>query len=88
MVNCAQSDTQLHLLEFVDRKVLPLELCSLRNAARGSLGVGRTDISMKVAAELDAFFAGESDKFETPLHLDGSPFTRSVWAELRLMWMD
>lgn len=77
------SKTHLHLLEFVDRKALPTELRALRNAVKSSLGIGQTDVSLQAARELDAFFSGASANFETPLHPDGSPFARAVWAELR-----
>ncbi|MEU8624586.1 methylated-DNA--[protein]-cysteine S-methyltransferase [Streptomyces sp. NPDC048669] len=33
--------------------------------------------------QLDAYFAGELKEFDLPLHLDGTPFQRTVWAELR-----
>ncbi|MGW0572388.1 MULTISPECIES: methylated-DNA--[protein]-cysteine S-methyltransferase [Streptomyces] len=33
--------------------------------------------------ELRAYFAGELQDFSVPLHLHGTPFQRSVWAELR-----
>ncbi|MDX3053702.1 methylated-DNA--[protein]-cysteine S-methyltransferase [Streptomyces sp. NE06-03E] len=33
--------------------------------------------------QLDAYFAGELTEFDLPLHLHGTPFQRSVWAELR-----
>ncbi|MEU1038823.1 methylated-DNA--[protein]-cysteine S-methyltransferase [Streptomyces sp. NPDC005551] len=36
-------------------------------------------------AQLDAYFAGESKDFDLPLHLDGTPFQRSVWEQLRLI---
>ncbi|GAA2925375.1 MULTISPECIES: methylated-DNA--[protein]-cysteine S-methyltransferase [Streptomycetaceae] len=32
--------------------------------------------------QLDAYFAGELTEFDLPLRLDGTPFQRSVWAEL------
>lgn len=37
----------------------------------------------QAGAELDAFFAGRSARFETPLFQEGSGFSRAVWAELR-----
>lgn len=36
-----------------------------------------------VAAELEAYFAGELTEFTVPLAPDGTPFQRSVWAALR-----
>ncbi|UYQ72688.1 trifunctional transcriptional activator/DNA repair protein Ada/methylated-DNA--[protein]-cysteine S-methyltransferase [Pelagibacterium flavum] len=77
------SSTHLHLLEFIDRKALPGELKRLRAAAKGSIGLGRTGPIEQVAAELGDFFAGRSARFETPLHQEGSAFTRKVWAALR-----
>jgi len=34
------------------------------------------------ARQLAAYFAGTSDAFDVPLDLQGTPFQRSVWAEL------
>ena len=39
-------------------------------------------ISTRSRAELDAYFAGRSLAFATPLRLDGSPFQLSVWNAL------
>jgi methylated-DNA-[protein]-cysteine S-methyltransferase len=33
--------------------------------------------------QLDAYFAGRSEKFDLPLGLDGTPFQRLVWSALR-----
>ena len=35
--------------------------------------------------QLDAYFAGELHEFDLPLRLDGTPFQRDVWAQLRLI---
>ncbi|MFF8918718.1 methylated-DNA--[protein]-cysteine S-methyltransferase [Streptomyces sp. NPDC015032] len=35
--------------------------------------------------QLDAYFAGELREFDLPLHLDGTPFQRSVWEQLLLI---
>ncbi|MEX3008384.1 bifunctional transcriptional activator/DNA repair enzyme AdaA [Hoeflea sp. TYP-13] len=72
----------LHLLEFVDRKALPAELNKLRQAARGDLGIGRYEPTERIEAELADYFDGKNARFETPLTLHGSPFTRHVWHEL------
>ncbi|MFQ1700900.1 bifunctional transcriptional activator/DNA repair enzyme AdaA [Loktanella agnita] len=73
----------LHLLEFADRKALPKELQRLHQAAKGQIGIGRFDTTDQVERELSAFFAGDSDRFTTPLVLHGSPFTRQVWTALQ-----
>lgn len=73
----------LHLLEFVDRKALPGSLKNLQAYAKGSLGFGRFGITDQVAAELDAFFSGNSAEFRVPLAYHGSAFTKDVWQALR-----
>ncbi|RED18605.1 bifunctional transcriptional activator/DNA repair enzyme AdaA [Pontivivens insulae] len=73
----------LHLLEFIDRKALPKELADLRKAARGSLGFGRFATHDQIAKELEAFFAGTSPTFQTPISPLGTPFSQKVWAALR-----
>lgn len=77
------SETHLRLLEFIDRKALPAELRKLRAATKDGIGIGRTRVTEQASVELDAFFAGRSATFETPLHQAGSPFSQEVWAELR-----
>lgn len=77
------SATQLHLLEFIDRKGLPAELKKLRTLAKGGIAVGRTAPTEQIEHELAAFFDGRSARFSTPLFLHGSPFSRAVWEELQ-----
>lgn len=77
------SETHLHLLEFIGRKALPMELRKLRAATKDGIGLGRTGVTEQASAELEAFFAGRSAVFKTPLHQAGSAFSQEVWAELR-----
>ncbi len=77
------SASQLHLLEFSDRKALPRELARLDTFAKGRLGIGRTAPSEQIRAELEAFFAGASADFQTPLACHGSAFSGAVWDALR-----
>lgn len=77
------SETHLHLLEFVGRKALPAELRKLRVATKDGIGIGRTGVTEQASAELEAFFAGRSAGFETPVFQEGSAFSREVWDELR-----
>ncbi len=80
----AVCDTQhLHLLEFCERKALPRELAQLNKFCRGQMGLGRTAITEQIAAELSAYFDGKLQRFETPLALHGSAFTKQVWRALQ-----
>ena len=77
------SKSQLHLLEFIDRKALPKELEKLNNFAKGHLGIGRTEPAERIKEELSAFFQGSSSEFRTPLAYHGSQFSDAVWDALR-----
>jgi AraC family transcriptional regulator, regulatory protein of adaptative response / methylated-DNA-[protein]-cysteine methyltransferase len=75
-------NTQLHLLEFLDRKALPTEFRKLQGFAKGEIGFGRTEVTNQIQEELNQFFAGNGGVFDTRLALHGSAFTRDVWREL------
>lgn len=77
------SKKHLHLLEFLDRKALPSELMKLRKGCNDDLGVGSYAPTEQIRAELDAYFAGRSAEFRTPLSVQASDFSRNVWDELR-----
>ena len=77
------STSELHLLEFTDRKALRTELAKLDTFAKGRIGIGRTGPSAQIKEELGAFFSGKSADFRTPLAYHGSGFTRAVWDALR-----
>lgn len=77
------SATHLHLLEFIERRGLPAEIARLRRRAKGALGIGSFPPTERIRTELGDYFAGRSADFATPVALDGSAFTRAVWAELR-----
>jgi AraC family transcriptional regulator of adaptative response/methylated-DNA-[protein]-cysteine methyltransferase len=76
------SATQLHLLEFADRKALPRELQRLAKDGGGAPALGGTDAIEQVRAELAEYFAGRRARFETPFAMAGTPFTRTVWRAL------
>lgn len=75
--------SMLHLLEFADRKALPTELKRLWKLSKGELGIGRYAPTDQIEAELGAYFSAKSARFDVPSALHGSPFTRTVWDELR-----
>lgn len=77
------SRSHLHLLEFVDRKGLPMALKRLQAASKADIGIGAMPPSDQAAAELAEYFAARSGRFQTPLAFAGSAFTRQVWEALR-----
>ena len=77
------SQHELHLLEFFDRKALPGELSRLEKSVGGRLGIGPTEPSAQIEAELGNFFAGKGAEFSTPLAYHGSAFSIAVWDTLR-----
>lgn len=76
-------DTALHLLEFTDRKALPLQLRQLSKAAGGRIGLGRTAITDTLERQLGEFLAGQRADFDLPLRLHGTEFQCRVWQALR-----
>ena len=86
MVGGATADG-LCLLEFVDRRALDAEVRDLIDhldrglAAEATAAPGRRWLD-QMAGELAAYFSGELRRFETRLHMPGTPFERAVWEEL------
>ncbi|MDE0764016.1 MAG: methylated-DNA--[protein]-cysteine S-methyltransferase [Cellvibrionales bacterium] len=74
--------SQLHLLEFVERKAPRREVAALAKRCKGDLGVGKTPSSMQTQGELNALFNDTSANFKTPLVFGGTPFYRQVWEAL------
>ncbi len=77
------SATQLHLLEFVERKALPRELAQLETQSKGRIGIGTPDPARQIKDELAEFFSGTRATFDTPLAMAGTPFSVRVWNALR-----
>jgi AraC family transcriptional regulator of adaptative response/methylated-DNA-[protein]-cysteine methyltransferase len=73
----------LFMLEFFERKSLATELGLVKKGAKGSIGIGRFDPIDQIEAEMKAFFRGDGAEFKTPLAPFGTPFSKSVWKELR-----
>ncbi|UWR00294.1 trifunctional transcriptional activator/DNA repair protein Ada/methylated-DNA--[protein]-cysteine S-methyltransferase [Rhodobacteraceae bacterium S2214] len=79
------SKSQMHLLEFLDRKALKAELGKLDTLVKGRIGIGKTQAGEQIKSELAQFFDGDFTNFSTPLAYGGSAFAQSVWDELRLI---
>lgn len=78
----AASDAGLCLLEFTDRRMLPVQLATVRRRI-GPLEDGEHPHLRHLEHELDAYFAGELREFTVPLDAPGSAFEERIWAELR-----
>ncbi|MCH8522570.1 methylated-DNA--[protein]-cysteine S-methyltransferase [Glycocaulis sp.] len=73
--------TGLHALGFPDGKGLAREIAALKTRT-GSLALGPSPILDQAEAELDAYFAGRSLEFRTPVVQHGSAFQQAVWTAL------
>lgn len=76
-------DAELYLLEFVDRRGLEREIERLRKRLKVAIIPGDTKILQQTEKEVSEYFRGERIDFETPIHLIGSDFQKSVWQALR-----
>ena len=75
-------DRGLALLEFVDRRGLERQLETLQQKLGRTILPGDHRYLEQIDAELSAYFAGRSLRFETPIAMGGSPFQRAVWRAL------
>jgi len=76
-------EKELYLLEFVDRRGLEREVEKLRIKTKSAIIPGNANPITSIEGELKSYFDGTLTKFETKLHLLGSPFQKSVWEELQ-----
>ena len=76
-------DRHLYLLEFTVRKNIKRQFDRLSREHKRPILPGRTPITDQIDGELAAYFRGELDTFETPLHLTGTDFQKLVWEALR-----
>ena len=75
--------TQVHLLEFPERKGLAREVQQLFQYSKGQLGFGRFALTDQVQEQLTEFFEGRRLKFDLPLALHGTDFSKTVWRALQ-----
>jgi O-6-methylguanine DNA methyltransferase len=78
----AASDAGVCLLEFVDRRMLPVQLATLRRRI-GPLGEGEHPHLERLEGELNAYFTGELRDFTVAVDAPGSAFQERVWTALR-----
>ncbi len=77
------SDQGICLLEFIDRRMLETQLKRLVSRSNAVFTPGINAHGRQLDAELNAYFNGRSLNFETPIHMVGSDFQKSVWQLLR-----
>jgi len=79
----AVTDDALCLLEFADRRTLPSQVRGLGTRLGCVFVPGTNAVSRRLEEELEAYFADGLARFETPVHLAGTPFQEAVWGEPR-----
>src|SRR5579859_3749836 len=72
----------LALLEFADRPMLETQLRIVERRLHARLEPGRTSLHRQTQQQLDAYFAGETDRFDLPLVAPGTPFQERCWSAL------
>lgn len=75
-------DEGLHLLEFSERKGLPKEIETTKKRI-GAIVFRNHKILEEAEKQLNEYFQGERHKFDIPIAQYGTPFEKSVWAQLQ-----
>ena len=73
----------IHLLEFVNRKHIDLQLSRYRVRLNAAFLPGETEASRALRKALDGYFSGARLAFDVALAETGTPFQQKVWARLR-----
>jgi AraC family transcriptional regulator of adaptative response/methylated-DNA-[protein]-cysteine methyltransferase len=71
------------LLEFSDRRVLPVLMENLRRRFDRAIVPGEHPLLERLRQELGEYFTGHRRTFTLPLALRGTPFQTKVWAALQ-----
>jgi AraC family transcriptional regulator of adaptative response/methylated-DNA-[protein]-cysteine methyltransferase len=78
----AATDDALALLEFADRRMLPLQLRRMKQRLAGTVVPGRNELLSRVEEEVAEYFAGERREFTVPIGAPGTPWQETVWERL------
>lgn len=73
------TDEQLHLLEFVDRRMLETELQLLKDKLKGFFVKKQSKFSDKVVKQMTEYFDKSRTSFSIDLGLIGTDFQKNVW---------
>jgi AraC family transcriptional regulator of adaptative response/methylated-DNA-[protein]-cysteine methyltransferase len=78
----AATDEALCLLEFADRRMLPLQLRRMKKRLPGTVVPGDNGLLADLERELAEYFAGERREFSIPLEVPGTPWQERIWRRL------
>jgi AraC family transcriptional regulator of adaptative response/methylated-DNA-[protein]-cysteine methyltransferase len=81
MLVCANDDG-LHLLEFVDRRMLETQIKRVAKYTKCFFVPGEHKVMQQVEKQLHAYFKGELKDFDLPIQLLGTDFQKQVWMAL------
>ncbi|MEM7781818.1 MAG: methylated-DNA--[protein]-cysteine S-methyltransferase [Planctomycetota bacterium] len=79
---CVADAQGIHLLEFVDRRAIELQVDRLRTTFQCDFTVGKNAFHLQLESELQAYFDQELKQFETPFVIRGTQFQETVWQQL------
>ena len=78
----AGDDDSVWLVEFWDRRMLETQFEGLEKRVGAVFFPGETKATRAMAEELESYFAGGLQKFETPIRFPGSEHQMAVWRAL------
>lgn len=78
----AASDTELLLLEFVDRRMLATQITRLEKRTGATFVPGDNEILAATQREIDLYFASRLRAFSVPIRFAGTEFQQRVWTQL------
>ena len=81
MLICA-NDEGLHLLEFVDRRMLETQIKRVSKYGKCFFRPGEHSVMRHTKEQLESYFAGELKNFDLPVQLLGTDFQQQVWKAL------
>jgi len=81
MLICANDDG-LHLLEFVDRRMLETQIKRVSKYTKCFFVPGEHELMQETEKQLTSYFNGELSEFDLPIQLLGTDFQKQVWTAL------
>lgn len=79
----AGDEERLHLLSFIDQASMVRKAALIQKNLKARIELGANACLEAVRRELDEYFAGNRQEFQTLLALNGTAFQTKVWEALR-----